>query len=59
MSCTSPAKEGYKVGMNVKVDLEFRTTALNGVLLGVSSTKVDAIGLELINGQVRVRAESQ
>ncbi|XP_048872059.1 laminin subunit alpha-1-like isoform X2 [Brienomyrus brachyistius] len=47
------AKEGYKVGMNVKVDLEFRTTALNGVLLGVSSTKADAIGLELINGQVR------
>ncbi|XP_023679312.1 laminin subunit alpha-1-like isoform X3 [Paramormyrops kingsleyae] len=46
------AKEGYKVGMNVKVDLEFRTTALNGVLLGVSSTKADGIGLELINGQV-------
>ncbi|XP_072536108.1 laminin subunit alpha-1 [Salminus brasiliensis] len=45
-------KEGYYVGSDVTVSLEFRSTALDGVLLGVSSTRVDAIGLELINGQV-------
>ncbi|XP_035271308.1 laminin subunit alpha-1 [Anguilla anguilla] len=45
-------KEGYKVGSDVAVGLEFRTTEQSGVLLGVSSAKVDAIGLELVNGQV-------
>lgn len=46
-------KEGYYVGSDVTVSLEFRSTALDGVLLGVSSARVDAIGLELLNGQVR------
>lgn len=46
-------KEGYYVGSDVTVSLEFRATALDGVLVGVSSARVDAIGLELINGQVR------
>ncbi|TSK16092.1 Laminin subunit alpha-1 [Bagarius yarrelli] len=45
-------KEGYYVGSDVTVSLEFRSTAMDGVLLGVSSARVDAIGLELINGQV-------
>lgn len=44
-------KEGYKVGSDVTVALEFRSTAPDGVLLGVSSAKVDAIGLELSSGQ--------
>lgn len=50
--CVS-VKEGYYVGSDVTVSLEFRSTALDGVLLGVSSARVDAIGLELIDGQVR------
>uniref|UniRef100_A0A672MAS2 Laminin G domain-containing protein n=1 Tax=Sinocyclocheilus grahami TaxID=75366 RepID=A0A672MAS2_SINGR len=45
-------KEGYNVGSDVSVSLDFRSTAPDGVLLGISSTKVDAIGLELVNGQV-------
>ncbi|XP_043081584.1 laminin subunit alpha-1 [Puntigrus tetrazona] len=45
-------KEGYNVGSDLTVSLDFRSTAPDGVLLGISSTKVDAIGLELINGQV-------
>ncbi|XP_031440246.1 laminin subunit alpha-1 isoform X2 [Clupea harengus] len=45
-------KEGYNVGSDVTVSLEFRSTGLDGVLLGVSSPKIDAIGLELVNGQV-------
>ncbi|XP_030623498.1 laminin subunit alpha-1 [Chanos chanos] len=45
-------KDGYNVGSDVTVSLEFRSTALDGAILGISSTKVDAIGLELVNGQV-------
>uniref|UniRef100_A0AAY4A6X9 Laminin subunit alpha-1 n=1 Tax=Denticeps clupeoides TaxID=299321 RepID=A0AAY4A6X9_9TELE len=45
-------REGYVVGSDVTVSLEFRSTAPDGTLLGISSTKVDAIGLELVNGQV-------
>ncbi|XP_077756139.1 laminin subunit alpha-1 [Canis aureus] len=45
-------KEGYKVGSDVNITLEFRTTSENGVLLGISSAKVDAIGLEIVNGKI-------
>ncbi|XP_038603188.1 laminin subunit alpha-1 [Tachyglossus aculeatus] len=45
-------KEGYKVRSDVNITLEFRTTSMNGVLLGISSAKVDAVGLELVNGKV-------
>lgn len=45
-------REGYKVRSDVNITLEFRTTAAHGVLLGVSSAKVDAIGLEIVHGKV-------
>ncbi|XP_044514002.1 laminin subunit alpha-1 [Gracilinanus agilis] len=45
-------KEGYKVRSDVIITLEFRTSEMNGVLLGISSAKVDAIGIEIINGKV-------
>ncbi|KAG8442156.1 hypothetical protein GDO86_011091 [Hymenochirus boettgeri] len=45
-------KEGYKVRSDVNISLEFRTTSMTGVLLGISSAKVDAIGLEIVNGKV-------
>lgn len=37
---------------DVNITLEFRTSSENGVLLGISSAKVDAIGLEIVNGKV-------
>ncbi len=46
-------RDGYKVGSDVSVSLEFRTSQSEGVFLGISSAKVDAIGLEMVNGQVR------
>uniref|UniRef100_A0A674JA14 Laminin subunit alpha-1 n=1 Tax=Terrapene triunguis TaxID=2587831 RepID=A0A674JA14_9SAUR len=54
-------KEGYKVRSDVNVTFEFRTMAMNGVLLGISSAKVDAIGLEIVlfhvnNGAGRITA---
>ncbi|KAL6097440.1 lama1 [Pungitius sinensis] len=45
-------RDGYKVGSDMWASLEFRTSKPEGVLLGISSAKVDAIGLEMINGQV-------
>lgn len=48
----SPVREGYKVGSDVSVSLEFRTSQSEGVFLGISSAKVDAIGLEMIDGRV-------
>nr|XP_046227110.1 laminin subunit alpha-1 [Scatophagus argus] len=45
-------QDGYKVGSDVSVSLEFRTSQSEGVFLGISSAKVDAIGLEMIDGQV-------
>uniref|UniRef100_A0A8C5PK68 Laminin subunit alpha-1 n=1 Tax=Leptobrachium leishanense TaxID=445787 RepID=A0A8C5PK68_9ANUR len=48
----SLVKEGYKVRSDVNITLEFRTTHMNGVLVGISSAKVDAIGLEIVNGKV-------
>ncbi|KAM9308338.1 laminin subunit alpha-1 [Gastrophryne carolinensis] len=45
-------KEGYKVRSDVNISLDFRTTSTNGVLIGISSAKVDAIGLEIVSGKV-------
>uniref|UniRef100_A0AAY4A9F9 Laminin subunit alpha 1 n=1 Tax=Denticeps clupeoides TaxID=299321 RepID=A0AAY4A9F9_9TELE len=58
------SKEGYVVGSDVTVSLEFRSTAPDGTLLGISSTKVDAIGLELVvfnvnNGAGRISSTSR
>ncbi|KAM3860333.1 laminin subunit alpha-1 [Diretmus argenteus] len=44
-------RDGYKVGSDMSVSLEFRTSQSDAVLLGISSAKVDAIGLEIINGR--------
>ena len=49
--CVS-VREGYKVRSDVNITLEFRTSSENGVLLGISSAKVDAIGLEIVAGKV-------
>ncbi|XP_069778449.1 laminin subunit alpha-1 isoform X2 [Narcine bancroftii] len=45
-------KQGYKVRSDVIVTFEFRSTTRNAVLLGISSAKVDAIGLEIVDGKV-------
>lgn len=45
-------KEGYRVRLDLNITLEFRTSSKNGVLLGISSAKVDAIGLEIVDGKV-------
>ncbi|XP_044280734.1 laminin subunit alpha-2 isoform X5 [Varanus komodoensis] len=42
----------YKVGLELLVEFEFRTTQKNGVLLGISSQKTDGLGIELVDENV-------
>ncbi|KAM3839038.1 laminin subunit alpha-1 [Vipera latastei] len=44
-------REGYKVRSEINITFEFRTNVMNGVLLGISA-KIDAIGLEIVNGKI-------
>ncbi|XP_075453399.1 laminin subunit alpha-2 isoform X2 [Ascaphus truei] len=42
----------FKVGTDLLVELEFRTTRTSGVLLGISSQKMDGLGIELVDGKL-------
>ncbi|XP_066470578.1 laminin subunit alpha-2 isoform X3 [Tiliqua scincoides] len=48
----------YKVGLNLQVEFEFRTTRTNGVLLGISSQKMDGLGIELVNENVMFHVDN-
>ncbi|NXP53143.1 LAMA2 protein, partial [Heliornis fulica] len=48
----------YKVGTDLLVEFEFRTTQMNGVLLGVSSQKMDGLGIELVDGKVMFHVDN-
>uniref|UniRef100_A0A8C2PWQ0 Laminin subunit alpha 2 n=1 Tax=Cyprinus carpio TaxID=7962 RepID=A0A8C2PWQ0_CYPCA len=52
------AVDTYRVGNDVSVDLEFRTSQSSGVLLGVSSQKMDGLGIELVNGKLLFHADN-
>uniref|UniRef100_A0A8B9ZNJ1 Laminin subunit alpha-2 n=1 Tax=Anas zonorhyncha TaxID=75864 RepID=A0A8B9ZNJ1_9AVES len=56
---TGFAKTGSKqVGTDLLVEFEFRTTQMNGVLLGVSSQKMDGLGIELVDGKVMFHVDN-
>ncbi|NXJ95351.1 LAMA2 protein, partial [Corythaixoides concolor] len=48
----------YKVGTDLLIEFEFRTTRMNGVLLGVSSQKMDGLGIELVDGKVMFHVDN-
>ncbi|XP_006029235.2 laminin subunit alpha-2 [Alligator sinensis] len=48
----------YKVGIDLRVELEFRTTRMNGVLLGISSQKMDGLGIELVDGKLMFHVDN-
>ncbi|XP_073788195.1 laminin subunit alpha-2 isoform X3 [Danio rerio] len=52
------AVEAYRVGNDVSVDLEFRTAQSSAVLVGVSSQKMDGLGIELVNGKLFFHADN-
>lgn len=43
----------YRVGLDVSIALEFRTSRTSGVLLAVSNQGNDGLGLEIVDGKVR------
>ncbi|XP_048106035.1 laminin subunit alpha-2 isoform X4 [Alosa alosa] len=48
----------YRVGHEVSVELEFRTSRSDGVLMGVSSQVLDGMGIELHNGKLLFSADN-
>lgn len=52
------AVDSYRVGNDVSVDLEFRTAQSSGVLFGVSSQKMDGLGIELVKGKLLLHADN-
>ncbi|XP_074846691.1 laminin subunit alpha-2 isoform X2 [Carettochelys insculpta] len=48
----------YKVGMDLLVEFEFRTTRTNGVLLGISSQKMDGLGIELVDEKLMFHVDN-
>uniref|UniRef100_A0A8D0L6L7 Laminin subunit alpha-2 n=1 Tax=Sphenodon punctatus TaxID=8508 RepID=A0A8D0L6L7_SPHPU len=48
----------YKVGMDLLVQFEFRTARTNGVLLGISSQKMDGLGLELVDEKLMFHTDN-
>uniref|UniRef100_A0AAY4DW82 Basement membrane-specific heparan sulfate proteoglycan core protein n=1 Tax=Denticeps clupeoides TaxID=299321 RepID=A0AAY4DW82_9TELE len=53
----STAVAAYKVGLEVLVELEFRTSKSSGVLLGVSS-QTGGMGIEIHNGKLLFSADN-
>ncbi|XP_053879086.1 laminin subunit alpha-2 isoform X6 [Malaclemys terrapin pileata] len=48
----------YKVGTDLLVEFEFRTTRMNGVLLGISSQKMDGLGIELVDEKLMFHVDN-
>ncbi|XP_051816710.1 laminin subunit alpha-2 isoform X2 [Acanthochromis polyacanthus] len=46
------AVSSYRVGLDVSVALEFRTSRTNGVLLAISNQANDGFGLEIVQGKL-------
>lgn len=42
------------MGLDLLIEFEFRTTRATGVLLGISSQKMDGLGIEMIDEKVSV-----
>uniref|UniRef100_A0A8C3RNL2 Laminin subunit alpha 2 n=1 Tax=Chelydra serpentina TaxID=8475 RepID=A0A8C3RNL2_CHESE len=48
----------YKVGTDLLVEFEFRTTRMNGVLLGISNQKMDGLGIELVDEKLMFHVDN-
>ncbi|OCT80167.1 hypothetical protein XELAEV_18026982mg [Xenopus laevis] len=53
-----PVIGAFKVGMELHVELEFRTSRTNGVILGISGKKMDGLGIELVDGKLLFHADN-
>ncbi|KAM9317105.1 laminin subunit alpha-2 [Gastrophryne carolinensis] len=48
----------FKVGTDLTVELEFRTTRISGVLIGISGKQMDGFGIELVDGKLLFHADN-
>ncbi|XP_056422497.1 laminin subunit alpha-2 isoform X2 [Hyla sarda] len=48
----------FKVGTDLLIEIEFRTTRTNGVLIGISGKKMDGLGIELVDGKLLFHADN-
>ncbi|KAG8582668.1 hypothetical protein GDO81_008157 [Engystomops pustulosus] len=48
----------FKVGTDLLIELEFRTTRTSGVLIGISGKKMDGLGIELVDGKLLFHADN-
>lgn len=42
----------YRVGLDVSIAFEFRTSRTNGVIVAISNQARDGLGIEIVNGKV-------
>ncbi|KAM7136527.1 laminin subunit alpha-2 isoform 5-T5 [Molossus nigricans] len=49
---------GFKVGLDLLVEFEFRTTRTTGVFLGISSQKMDGMGIEMIDEKIMFHVDN-
>ncbi|KAM9666921.1 laminin subunit alpha-2 [Trichechus inunguis] len=49
---------GFKVGLDLLIEFEFRTTRTTGVLLGISSQKMDGMGIEMIDEKLMFHVDN-
>ncbi|XP_069370850.1 laminin subunit alpha-2 isoform X9 [Paralichthys olivaceus] len=52
------AVSSYRVGLDVSIALEFRTSKTNGVLLAVSNQGNDGLGLEIVQGKLLLHLDN-
>ncbi|XP_059501383.1 laminin subunit alpha-2 isoform X3 [Stegostoma tigrinum] len=48
----------YRVGTDLRIEFDFRTSQRNAVLLGISSQRVDGLGIELFGGKIFVHIDN-
>ncbi|XP_051880562.1 laminin subunit alpha-2 [Pristis pectinata] len=48
----------YRVGTDLQIEFDFRTTQRDAILLGISSQRVDGLGIELVNGKIFVHNDN-
>ncbi|XP_041043524.1 laminin subunit alpha-2 isoform X2 [Carcharodon carcharias] len=48
----------YRVGTDLRIEFDFRTSQRDAVLLGISSQRVDGLGIELVGGKIFVHVDN-
>ncbi|XP_038655724.1 laminin subunit alpha-2 isoform X2 [Scyliorhinus canicula] len=48
----------YRVGTDLRIEFDFRTVQRDAVLLGISSQRVDGLGIELVGGKIFVYVDN-